>query len=280
MKAGHCQGWELLLTYLPQTHTTTGFFRGTKKSILRGCIEHLRASYMDALHPFLLPMIILTHEMSEISNAGQQCSREKLQNLEAKLGRPTIEGQARLRDLSDLEQQLLKFHKDIIEKHPQTQMEVVKVFERTLQESAALERNQDPAFLKKDQIMNGSLTFYRTKLEGISADVSITLARIEILRAAVQNKLAVALAEEQQILDNKKHDASMRYSKNQQTFSILGVLFLPGTFFAVSGIGLLFLAISITLTDLRDRLFSVLLFSTFTQMTVPLSRITFGCSGC
>jgi hypothetical protein len=171
--------------------------------------------------------------MNWISNTGQQCSREWLHKVEAQLGRPPSDGIAGLAHLTDLEDQLLKIHKDIVAKHPQTQIEVIKVFERTIQESAAFDKPQDLALRKKRQIMNGSITFYKTKLEDLNADVLVTLSRIEILRSAVQNRLAVALADEQRISDKIKHDASMKYSKNQNTFSILGILFLPGTFFAV-----------------------------------------------
>lgn len=234
MKAGHCQGWELSLAYLPSTHTTTGFFRGTTKSILKECLERLRSTYKDAVYPLLLPSIILTEEMNAISTTGDQCSREWLCNVEAKIGRTPPEGTAKLKYLTDLEDNLLNIHKKIVAKHPQTQIEVVKVFERTFQESAALDHIQSPDLLKKRDVMYGTITFEKTKLEDLLADVVVTLSRVEMLRSAVQNRLAVALADEQRISDKIKHEASMKYSKNQQTFSILGVFFLPGTFFAVS----------------------------------------------
>ena len=234
MKAGHCQGWELSLAYLPSTHTTTGFFRGTTKSILKECLERLRSTYKDAVYPLLLPSIILTEEMNAISTTGDQCSREWLCNVEAKIGRTPPEGTAKLKYLTDLEDNLLNIHKKIVAKHPQTQVEVVKVFERTFQESAALDHIQSPDLLKKRDVMYGTITFEKTKLEDLLADVVVTLSRVEMLRSAVQNRLAVALADEQRISDKIKHEASMKYSKNQQTFSILGVFFLPGTFFAVS----------------------------------------------
>lgn len=232
MKAGHCHGWELSLAYLPLTHTTTGFFKGTTKSILKECLERLRSTYKDGVYPLLLPSIILSEEMNAISTTGDQCSREWLHSVEAKIRQPPPEGTTRLKHLTDLEDSLLDIHKRIVAKHPQTQIEVVRVFERTLQESAALD-HQSPDLSKKRDVMHGTITFEKTKLENLLADVVVTLSRVEILRSAVQNRFAVALADEQRISDKIKHEASIKFSKNQQTFSILGVLFLPGTFFAV-----------------------------------------------
>lgn len=278
MRVGQCQGWELSLAYSPDTQTTTGFFRGTPKSLLKESIKHLRRSNDGFMYPLLLPLIILTHEMSAISNTGMQCSRGWLQEIEDKLGRLPSESSIRLQHLTDLEDQLLKIHKKIVAKNPQTQIEVLKVLRRTVKESAALEITKSPDLVKKRDQLYGFLTLNNTKLRGLQADVDVTLSRIEILRSAVQNRLAVALADEQRISDRIKHEANMRYSKNQQTFSILGILFLPGTFFAVSSWTSAEHSLQGLSADLQDRLYSAQRSLTSTQLGMVWFPKTFGCS--
>ena len=204
------------------------------------CIEHLKAESTDAPFPMLLPTIILVHEMNTISNAGIQCSRQMLFDAEEKIAmQDNPQSSPDQQNLSHLERCLLEVHKKVIEKHPQTQLEVIKGLERTAREFFTLNPfasmpSYKSQFLNKHQKMIGALAFYRTKLEGINADVTVTLSRIEMLRSAVQNLLSITLANDQKEAANMNHQASLRYNQEQHIFSILGVLFLPGTFFAVS----------------------------------------------
>jgi hypothetical protein len=209
-------------------------FQRDSKSLFNEVVRSLRGSRENFLYPLLLPATILAFEMNAISNTGLQCSRGWLQEIEDKLGRLSSDSTTRLADLTDLGEQILKIHKNIVAKHPQTQIEILKVFRRTIRDSAALFPTKDPEHRYKRDVLNSSITLNDTKLRGLQADVDVTLSRIEILRSVVQNRLAVTLADEQRVSDRLKHEPSIRYSKNQQTFSILGVLFLPGTFFAVS----------------------------------------------
>jgi Mg2+ and Co2+ transporter CorA len=227
---------------MPSSRLTTGFFRGTPGSIMNDCVEHLKSEFPYSAFPMLVPMIVLSHEMNEdkVSNAGTQCSRQLLLNVEETISnQDSIDPLDQLRILNNLEKDLLIVHKQVIEKHPQPKLGVIKGLERTAQEFSALNPfalipSFQPWFHKEQQRMNGALTFYRAKLEGISADVTVTLSRIEMLRSAIQNSLSAALANSQKRSDDLKHNIDMNFNKRQYTFSVLGVLFLPGTFFAVS----------------------------------------------
>jgi hypothetical protein len=70
------------------------------------------------------------------------------------------------------------------------------VFERTVQESAALDNIFSLELLEKRNTLYGSITSDKARLEYLHADVVVTLSWLEILRSAVRNRLAVALADE------------------------------------------------------------------------------------
>jgi hypothetical protein len=221
---------------MPDTGATTGFLRGTSDSIMSQCLDLLKTSAGKAIHPLLLPAILLSVEMGGISNSGLECSRGWLETTEETMEkRPDIQTP---HTLNGMEISLLGIHRKVIQRHPQAWMEVVRNFERTIMESATLTREESPEmqreWLNARQVLSGSIAFHKSRLEGLNADVTVTLARIETLRSVIQNLLAVALSDRQQARDNRKHEEAVRYSHNQQVFSVLGVLFLPGTFFAVS----------------------------------------------
>jgi len=120
---------------------------------------------------------------------------------------------------------------------PINELQVIENFERTVVESAALDKPQDSVefkerLLQERRRMNGTLTFAKMKLDGIDTEVTDAMSRIEFLRSKIQNQLSVILAVIQQDRDDKKHKATIHYSNNQQVFAALGVFFLPGTFFA------------------------------------------------
>jgi len=200
------------------------------------CLDVLKSSASKAIHPLLLPAILLGAEMGSISNSGLEYSRGWLETTEETMEK--YPGSQTPHALNSMEISLLGIHRKVIQRHPQAWMEVVKNFERTLEESSTLRREESPELrrerLNARQVLGGSIAFYKSRLEGLNADVTVTLTRIEALRSVIQNLLAVALSDRQQARDEKKHDESVRYSHNQQVFSVLGVLFLPGTFFAVS----------------------------------------------
>lgn len=199
------------------------------------CLELMKSSASKAVHLLLLPAILLSVEMAGISNSGLECSRGWLEMTEEMMEKYPSSHTPHA--LNAMESSLLGIHKKVIQRHPQAWVEVVRNFERTLEESSVLTRDGSGEMqrerLNSRQVMMGSIAFYKSRLEALNADVTVTLARIETLRSVIQNLLAVALSDRQRVRDNRKHDEAVRYSHNQQVFSVLGVLFLPGTFFAV-----------------------------------------------
>ena len=196
-----------------------------------------------AILPLMLPMIILADEMSNLSNTGYFCSLELLRKIEESLPQDSqllsSSPVAKLRSLNEAEQNLLELHQNTMDRQPQALVEVVNIFERTIQEASVLNKH-DPVMqgninlLEERQVMASTINFYKMKLQAISADVIRTLSRIDMIRATVQNLVSITLAEIQQQRNEVQRVENLKYSRSQRTFSTLGVLFLPGTFFAVS----------------------------------------------
>lgn len=236
-KVNECQGIELSLAYSPATNTTTGFFRGSRDSLLHSCIDHLKSSYQQCTYPLFLPRILLEHEMNAITTTGYQCSRKWLSDIEEALSKHTdgTPSQETLRYTTKCERELLQIHSNVMKRHPQALLEVVRNFAATVKEfsivpcpNALLQQR-----LYDQQVSSSCMRYYKMKLDGINTEIVYDLSRIDVLRSMVQNQLATALAQMQEESDTLKHKAIIRYSHNQQTLGVLGALFLPGTFYAV-----------------------------------------------
>jgi hypothetical protein len=243
-KVGQCHGWELSLTYRPDANATTGFFRGTKDSLLDDCITHLQKSYKLAGNPLLLPTIVLAHEMDGISNTDIRCSYGWLQRAEdslSEIANSSHHTTETLIRLNKVEKNLLQVHKNVLQRKPKVNLQVVENFERTVAESVALDKPETSVefkerLLQERRKIDGAIAFYKMKLKGIDTEVSDAMSRIQLLRSTIRNQLSVTLAVIQQNRDDKKHKATIHYSNNQQLFAALDVFFLPGTFFAVSSV--------------------------------------------
>lgn len=236
--SGFCRGWELSLTYDPSSHTTTGFFRGTSDSLVRGTIDVLKTGQQEALNPLLLLRMIFQKEMRLVRYTSLQSSRELLQKIEeAVLDNPQA---LSLHQLNDAERQLLYVHKKLNGSKLDSYLRVVKNMEKVITEAASLESHlsQDEWLVEqmRDQqiILAGSVDFYAMKLQGARAEQTSAISYMDILRVHVQNRLSITLAEMQQERDEKRQVENRRSAYHQEVFAWLGVVFFPATLFAVS----------------------------------------------
>lgn len=81
-KKGKTRGWELMLSHCLATGVTTGYVKGTDSSDMTESVQHLKACARHASHPFLLPLIILSHDLSPKTDQKQRDAREWLRKLE------------------------------------------------------------------------------------------------------------------------------------------------------------------------------------------------------
>jgi hypothetical protein len=188
-----------MLSHSFRTNITTGYAKGTPSSDMVASVKHLRACAAQALHPLLLPIIILSHDLSMKNDQKQRAAREWLRNLETAVSMRSevLEEENKyirgaMIDLDQINMDLVECHSQVLWKRPQAYQEIIKSIYQ------AMERFWDKA--KDDEAYGGRggevdklhrsmlarLDFYQAKLKGIENYAHITLERLTIQRAAVR----------------------------------------------------------------------------------------------
>lgn len=247
-KRGLTRGWELMLSHSFKTGITTGYAKGTASSDMVESMKHLKACANQIMHPLLLPIIILSHDLSSSNDQKQRDAREWLRLLEhaVSMRNEVLEEESRyikesMVDLDQINRDLVECHSQVLWKRPQAYQEIISSISRTMDEFWALAKDDDAYGGKGGEVdklhrsMLARLEFYRAKLKGIENYAHITLKRLTIQRAALYNiiaqkesKLGLQMAGEQRRLAH----ASKRDSTSMKTLSLLGAIFLPATYLA------------------------------------------------
>lgn len=198
-KRGLTRGWELMLSHSFRTHVTTGYAKGTPSSDLVESIRHLQACAAQILHPLLLPVIVLSHDLSAATDQRQRDARDWLRNLEhaVSMRAEVREDESKyvrdsMVDLDQINRDLVECHSQVLWKRPQAYQEIIKGL------GAAMDRfweraGGDPAYggaggdvHKLHRSLLARLEFYQAKLKGIENYAHTTLERLTIQRAAVR----------------------------------------------------------------------------------------------
>ncbi|KAF2962709.1 hypothetical protein GQX73_g10865 [Xylaria multiplex] len=239
-KRGKTRGWEVMLSYSFKTAITTGFVKGTETSDVKEAINHLTSCRSEAGHPMLLPVIILAHDLSAKIDIRQRDARDWLRKLENAITmRKEIDEKEEYTnfDIDGINRDLVECHSQVLWKRPQAYQEIVKEMK------AAMDKFQARALVPQDETtkkmralhssMKSRLEFYRVKLIGQEHYIHTTLERLNVQRDALYNiitqkesKLNLEMAAQQRKLAH----ASKRDSTAMKTLSLLGAIFLPGTF--------------------------------------------------
>ncbi|GAP87538.1 putative Mg2+ transporter -like Zinc transport protein [Rosellinia necatrix] len=239
-KKGKTRGWEVMLSYSFNTKITTGYVKGTESSVINDAIKHLTACHSEVGHPMLLPVIILSHDLSPEVDVRQRNARDWLRRLENAITmRTEIEKKEEYTDfdVDGINRDLVECHSQVLWKRPQAYQEIIKEMKLAMvkfEEKAGIQTNFTA---KKLRALHGSmvarLEFYRVKLTGQEHYIHTTLERLHIQRQALYNiitqkesKLNLEMAAQQRRLAH----ASKRDSTAMKTLSLLGAIFLPGTF--------------------------------------------------
>lgn len=197
-KKGKTRGWELMLSHNFRTGITSGFAKGTESSELVESIRHLTACRGQVGHPLLLPIIILSHELSSKNDQKQREARDWLRRLEHAVSmRSEIEereGYVRdnVIDLDAINRDLVECHSQVLWKRPQAYQEIIREIEKAMHRFwdrlPEERRNSDEGrdLDKLHRSMFSRLEFYMVKLKGIENYAHTTLERLTIQRSAVR----------------------------------------------------------------------------------------------
>lgn len=198
-KKGLTRGWELMLSHSFRTGITTGYAKGTPSSDMVESVKHLRACAAQVLHPLLLPIIILSHDLSARNDQKQRDAREWLRLLEhaVSMRNEVLEEESRyikesMVDLDQINRDLVECHSQVLWKRPQAYQEIIKGVHGAMDKFWTRAR-EDPRYGgaggvvgKLHRSLEARLDFYQAKLKGIENYAHITLERLTIQRAAVR----------------------------------------------------------------------------------------------
>ncbi|KAK2592486.1 hypothetical protein QQS21_009831 [Conoideocrella luteorostrata] len=264
-KKGKTRGWELMLSYSFKTSITTGFIKGTPSSDIVSALHHMRACSAQIGHPMLLPVIILSYDLSPANDQKQRDARDWLRRLENAVSlRNEVEEheqyfQDGLLEVDGLNRDLVECHGHVMWKRPQAYLALADEMDKAMErfKSAMMDRETmgggggvgrvgavlgdavERAHLKEiDKLhrsMAARLEFYKAKLKGLENYIHTTLERLKVQREALYNimsqreaRLNLEIAGEQRRIAH----ASKRDSTAMKTISLMGTLFLPGTYLA------------------------------------------------
>ncbi|KAK8122930.1 hypothetical protein PG984_011600 [Apiospora sp. TS-2023a] len=237
---GNPRGWQMILSYSFATRVTSGFLKGTKNANLGEIISQLKGCASPAHHPLLLPILMLCQELGASNDEKQKEIRNGIRELDMTLtgnyrGVPAAAGHISHGDLTldKISQRIADYQAKVNWKRPQAWRNALgKIKDAT---EWVCENGNDPfSDIGKLHIsMMDRLRFYNIKLDGLENYAHVSLARLDNLRqvtngliSQVESRLNAEIAIQQHILAN----ASKRDSASMKTLTMLGAVFLPGTF--------------------------------------------------
>ncbi len=118
-----------MLSYSYNTCITTGFVKGTESSDILEALDHLIACRSELGHPLILPIIILSHDLSAKGDMRQRDARDWLRRLENAITmRNEIEEREVYMDLDvdRINRDLVECHSQVLWKRPQAYQEILK----------------------------------------------------------------------------------------------------------------------------------------------------------
>lgn len=205
-KKGKTRGWEMMLSHSFKTNITTGFVKGTPSSDVVKALQHLRACSAQAGHPMLLPIILLSYDLSPANDQKQRDARDWTRRLENAVSlRDEVEQHEQyfpdgLLEVDGLNRDLVECHGHVMWKRPQAYWALVKGMEKAMERFRAkwvlvnapnartMEQEELAHRTEIDKLhrsMQARLEFYKVKLKGLENYIHTTLARLKVQREAV-----------------------------------------------------------------------------------------------
>lgn len=190
-KKGKTRGWESMLSYEFTTGITTGYIKGTPSSDIVIALEHLINCKTEIGHPLLLPMIILSHDLSSKIDIKQREARHWLRRLEnaITLRDEVVDSDVYTDfDVDVINRDLVECHSQVLWKRPQAYREIIKDIEVALEKFDAKligTQQRTKSLVALQHNMLSRLDFYRAKLTSMEHYIHTTLERLTIQRQAV-----------------------------------------------------------------------------------------------
>ncbi|KAK7983568.1 hypothetical protein PG989_010970 [Apiospora arundinis] len=241
---GNPRGWQMILSYSFRTRITSGFVKGTKNAELGEILSQLKGCGSPVHHPLLLPIIMLCQDLGASNDEKQKDIRRGIRELDMVLtgnyrNVRAAAGHISLGELTleKISQKIADYQSKVNWKRPQAwKSAVAKIQDATKWVWDNLDHEDStplPAFGRLHQSLLDRLLFYNVKLDGLENYAHVSLARLDNLRhvtngliSQVESRLNAEISIQQHLLAN----ASKRDSASMKTLTMLGSIFLPGTF--------------------------------------------------
>lgn len=188
-----------MLSHSFRTGVTTGYAKGTESSDMVESVKHLKCCAGQVMHPMLLPIIILSHDLSAKTDQKQRDARDWLRRLEhaVSMRNEIVEDEGYVKkdvmDLDQINRDLVECHSQVLWKRPQAYQEIIGGIELAMGRFAE-KSVVDPKYGgrggevdKVHRSMIARLDFYKAKLKGVENYAHTTLERLTIQRGAVSN---------------------------------------------------------------------------------------------
>lgn len=190
-----------MLSHSFRSGITTGYAKGTESSDMVESIRHLGRCAAQVMHPLLLPIIILSHDLSSKTDQKQRDARDWLRHLEnaVSMRDEILENEGYVKhdvmDLDQINRDLVECHSQVLWKRPQAYQENIVGIECAMRRFWDMAES-DPRYGgrggevdKLHRSMIARLDFYKAKLKGAEHYAHTTLERLNIQRAAVRPTL-------------------------------------------------------------------------------------------
>jgi hypothetical protein len=131
-KRGKTRGWEMMLSHSFRTGITSGYIKGTPNAEIKRALAHMRRCTHQVAHPMLLPVVVLSYDLSSSTDERQRAARDWLRQLEnAVTMREEIETnesyfQDDVLDLDSVSRDLVECHSQVLWKRPQAYQALIR----------------------------------------------------------------------------------------------------------------------------------------------------------
>ncbi|KAF4121232.1 hypothetical protein GMORB2_2194 [Geosmithia morbida] len=256
-KKGKTRGWEMMLSHSLKTGLTTGYIKGTPSSSVAKALRQAVACAHEVSHPMFLPVLMLGYDLGTTNDQKQRDARDWIRRLEnaVSMRDEVHESETYFQDgfleIDGLSRDLVECHGHVMWRRPQAytavcaEMDVaMDAFSRTRtamlssfprEEEEEEEAARNAAVSRIHHSLSSRIRFYKVKLKGLESYIHTTLARLKVQREALYNimsqreaRLNLEIAREQRRIAH----SSKRDSTAMKTLSLLGAVFLPGTYLA------------------------------------------------
>ncbi|KAJ6779545.1 hypothetical protein PWT90_05169 [Aphanocladium album] len=256
-KRGKTHGFEMVVSYSFKTNITSGYIKGTTGSEVNAVLKQLRDCTAHAAHPMMLPVMYLRHDLSERNDIRQRDMRGWLRSIEAHLSHhgngagetpETVQYSHTLGEIDGIARDLTECYSGVLWRRPALYSSVIDRMQEALRLFAKLEKltQDDREYLTQpntgetfsennlqqlhDELLS-RLEFLRAKLLCLEYYREDTLERLKLQRDTLANIITQRDARLNIEMAKIAH-AGKRDSTAMKIISLMGVLFLPGSYLA------------------------------------------------